>query len=82
MPQFRYHALTQAGAIVIGEVDAPSREEVLRRIEYLGHLPIDAEPLIKGIFRGSRASGKTPRTRDITIFLRQLALLTGAGLTL
>ena len=50
MPQFRYRALTQAGAIVVGEVDAPSREEVFRRIEYLGHLPIDVEPLTQGIF--------------------------------
>ena len=43
MPQFRYRAVTHAGEIVVGEVDASSREEVLRRIEYLGHLTIDAE---------------------------------------
>jgi len=30
MPQFRYRALTQAGELVLGEVDAPSREEVVR----------------------------------------------------
>jgi general secretion pathway protein F len=82
MPQFRYRALTQAGEIVIGEVDAPSREEVVRRIEYLGHLPIEAEVATKGIFSGSERSGKLPRSRDVTIFLRQLALLAGAGLTL
>jgi general secretion pathway protein F len=81
MPQFRYRALTQAGAIVVGETDASSREEVFRRIEYLGHLPIDAEPLAQGIFRGS-GGGKLPRSRDITILLRQLALLIQAGLTL
>jgi general secretion pathway protein F len=34
MPQFRYRAVTHAGEIVVGEVDAPSREEVVRRIEY------------------------------------------------
>ena len=43
MPQFRYRAVTHAGEIVVGEVDASSREEVVRRIEYLGHLTIDAE---------------------------------------
>ena len=43
MPQFRYRAVTRAGGIVVGEVDAPSREEALRRIEFLGHLTIDAE---------------------------------------
>jgi len=82
MPQFRYRALTSAGEIVVGEVDAPSRDEVVRRIEYLGHLPIEAEAATQGIFSAASRTGKTPRSRDITIFLRQLALLIGAGLTL
>jgi general secretion pathway protein F len=82
MPQFRYRALTQAGEVVVGEVDAPSREEVVRRIEYLGHLPIEAEAATQGIFTASRRGGKLPRSRDVTVFLRQLALLVGAGLTL
>jgi general secretion pathway protein F len=82
MPQFRYRALTQAGEIVVGEVDAPSREEVVRRIEYLGHLPIDAEAAPQGLFTAGRRGGKLPRSRDVTVFLRQLGLLVGAGLTL
>jgi general secretion pathway protein F len=82
MPQFRYRALTQAGEVVVGEVDAPSREEVVRRIEYLGHLPIDAEAATPGLFTVARRGGKLPRSRDVTVFLRQLALLVGAGLTL
>jgi general secretion pathway protein F len=83
MPQFRYRALTHAGEIVVGEVDAPSREEVVRRIEYLGHLAIDAEIAGAGILvRGLKPGGKSPRSRDISIFLRQLALLLAAGLTL
>ena len=82
MPQFRYRALTQAGEIVVGEVDAPSREEVVRRIEYLGHLPIEAEAKTQGILRANLLGGKLPRPRDVTVFLRQLALLVGAGLTL
>src|SRR3984893_2751555 len=82
MPQFRYRALTQAGEIVVGEVDAPSREEVVRRIEYLGHLPIEAAEKTQGILRGDWFGGKLPRPRDVTVFLRQLALLVGAGLTL
>jgi len=84
MPQFRYRAVTQAGEIVVGEVDAHSREEVVRRIEYLGHLPIEAEVATKGIFFtgiGGTFGGK-PRAREVTIFLRQLALLVAAGMTL
>jgi general secretion pathway protein F len=83
MPQFRYRAVTPDGKIVVGEVDAPSREEVVRRIEYLGHLTIDAEVATTGFLtRGRRRAGKSPGSRDVSIFLRQLALLLGAGLTL
>ena|SRR5882724_9426842 len=83
MPQFRYRAVTHAGEIVVGEVDASSCEEVVRRIEYLGHLTIDAEIAATGILNRGRGSiGKLPRSRDVSIFLRQLALLIGAGLTL
>ncbi|WP_026191164.1 type II secretion system F family protein [Methylosinus sp. LW4] len=81
MPQFRYRAVTQAGEMVSGEVEAATREEVLRRIEYLGHLPIDAEIASKKVIGGG-AGGTRPPARDVTIFLRQLALLVGAGLTL
>ena len=47
MPQFRYRAVTHAGEIIVGEVEASSREEVVRRIEYLGHLPIEAEVALR-----------------------------------
>src|SRR5258708_37388405 len=83
MPQYRYRAITHAGEIVVGEVDAPSREEVVRRIEYLGHLAIDAELATPGILTRSRKTGgKPPRSRDVSILLHQLALLLTAGLTL
>src|SRR5271154_4533009 len=83
MPQFRYRAVTHSGEIVVGEVEAPSREEVVRRIEYLGHLTIDAEVATTGILaRSRRPGGKPPRSRDVSLLLRQLALLLAAGLTL
>jgi general secretion pathway protein F len=83
MPQFRYRAVTHAGEIVIGEVEASSREEVVRRIEYLGHMTIDAEVATTGILaRSRRPGGKPPRSRDVSLLLRQLALLLAAGLTL
>jgi general secretion pathway protein F len=81
MPQFRYRAVTPAGELVVGQVEAPSHDEVIRRIEYLGHVPIDAQ-LASGGFLGRSLAVKPPRPRDTTIFLRQLALLVEAGLTL
>jgi general secretion pathway protein F len=82
MPHYRYSALTKAGEVVLGDADAPSREEVLRRIEYLGHLPIEAEVTGKQASRTGLLGGGLPRPREVTIFLRLLALLLGSGLTL
>jgi general secretion pathway protein F len=84
MPQFRYRALTRAGEIVIGEIDAPSREEVARRAQYIGQLLIEAElATARGLLgRRGGARARPPHRRDVTIFLRQLALLCRAGLAL
>ena len=83
MPQFRYRAVTSAGEFVAGEVEAPSRQEVLRRIEYLGHMAIEAEPATTGML--SRHGGFfaiTAKSREVTSFLRELALLLRARVTL
>src|SRR5262249_7861250 len=49
----------------------------------VGHVAIDAEVAATGILtRSHRRAGKAPGSRDVSIFLRQLALLIGAGLTL
>jgi general secretion pathway protein F len=83
MSHFRYRAITPAGDFVAGEVEAPSREEVIRRIEYLGHVTIEVEAATTSMLaRSSVFRNRTPRRRDMTIFLRQLAVLVGAGLTL
>jgi general secretion pathway protein F len=82
MPHFRYRALTNAGEMVVGEIDAPSRAEVVRRIEYLGHLPIEAEVASKSGLAGIGQGRARLRPGELTVFLRQLALLCGAGLTL
>jgi general secretion pathway protein F len=83
MARYQYRAVTLAGEIVVGEVEAANHNEVLRRIEYLGHMPIAAEPLGRAGRNGSGGRrGKAPNSREVTIFLRQLALLIRAGLTL
>src|SRR5215467_9176105 len=83
MSHFRYRAITPTGDFVAGEVETPSREEVIRRIEYLGHVTIEVEAATTSMLaRSSLFRNRTPRPRDMTIFLRQLAVLVGAGLTL
>jgi general secretion pathway protein F len=83
MSAFRYRAVTASGEIVTGEVDAPSRQEVIKRIEYLGHLAIEVEVATAGMLvRKNPFRGRAPDRKEVTIFLRQLAVLVGAGLTL
>jgi general secretion pathway protein F len=83
MPQFRYRAVTPAGEFVAGEVEAPSRQEVLRRIEYLGHIAIEAEPAMPGMLtRNGGFFAVTAKSREVTAFLRELALLLRARVSL
>jgi general secretion pathway protein F len=83
MPQFRYRAISASGAMVNGEVEAPSRAEVVQRIEYLGHLLIEADIAAPGRFAAKSVMPRQkPRPRDVTLLLRQLSLLISAGLTL
>lgn len=78
---FRYRALTQAGEIVSGSISATSSAEVVRQVEYLGLLPVEAV-IDAGRATTSRlnfAFFNKPRSEDITIFTRDLALLLKAG---
>jgi len=81
VPSFRYRALTQAGEVVSGSISAPTAAEVVRQVEYLGLVPIDAVSERDG----AAASGFSldfltkPSAEDITIFTRDLALLLKSG---
>ena len=78
MPEFQYRALSQSGEIVTGSIVADSREELSRRIEYLGLIPIDGEKRATigagGVSFGARASAE-----DVTIMTSDLALLLKTG---
>jgi general secretion pathway protein F len=82
MPTYSYRALTRVGEIVSGSLHAPSADEVGRRIEYLGLIPIDtiaeqSEARIKR--RGRFSLFSRPRVEDVTIFTSDLALLLRTG---
>ncbi|HEY2531556.1 MAG TPA: type II secretion system F family protein [Xanthobacteraceae bacterium] len=83
MPQFRYRAVTPTGEFVAGEVEAPSRQEVLQRIEYLGHMAIEAEVASPGMLAGGGGLfAPTAKAREVTAFFRELAMLLHARVTL
>jgi general secretion pathway protein F len=81
VPSFRYRALTQGGEVVSGSISAPTAAEVVRQVEYLGLVPIDAV----GERDGASSSRFTldfltkPSSEDISIFTRDLALLLKSG---
>lgn len=78
---FRYRALTQGGEIVSGSISAPTAAEVIRQVEYLGLVPIETVN-DAGRTAASQLSFtflNKPRSEDVTIFTRDLALLLKAG---
>jgi len=79
MPNYRYQALTQSGELVSGSISAPTAAEVARRIEYLGLMPIETAAEEGAISRLSLSFLSRPRSEDITVFTRDLALLLRAG---
>jgi general secretion pathway protein F len=78
---FRYRALTQGGEIVSGSVSAATAAEVIRQVEYLGLVPIEAvnDAGRTAASQFNLAFFNKPRPEDVTIFTRDLALLLKAG---
>jgi general secretion pathway protein F len=66
---------------VSGSIAAPSASEVARRIEYLGLVPIDTvtEQQTAPVSSFNISIFSRPRSEDVTVFTRDLALLLKAG---
>lgn len=86
MPNFRYKAVTAAGEVVEGEMEANASAAVVDWLEDLGHLPVRAEQvdahapknwLARDVFGGRRVTRKA-----LVGITRELATLLGAGLPL
>ena len=83
MPTFSYKALDSEGSFVVGEIEAPDRRDVARRLERLGYVALDTgaaqQPEATQRFLSfQRSVGQ----REITVYLRELSLVLRAGLTL
>jgi general secretion pathway protein F len=82
MSQFRYRAVSAAGEIVQGEMEAGSLDEVIVRLQDQGHTPLEAKPAdttgggsgVAGIFKRGPFNGD-----QLAQFTHQLATLLGAG---
>ncbi len=82
MSQFRYKAVSDAGEMLHGQMEAASVEEVIGRLQDQGHTPLEAQPAdgaaggsgLAALFRRGPFSGD-----QLAQFTHQLATLLGAG---
>jgi general secretion pathway protein F len=82
MSQFRYRAVSAAGEILQGQMEAASVDEVVVRLQDQGHTPLEAKPAdaagasggFAGIFKRGPFNGD-----QLAQFTHQLATLLGAG---
>lgn len=86
MPLFRYKAVTAAGEVIEGDMEASSQSVVNERLHQLGHVPIRADPVAEPAAESwlSRDlfGARGPSGREIGLITRELSSLIGAGLTL
>jgi general secretion pathway protein F len=83
MPLFEYKAVAPSGETLTGEMDAPSSELVISRLQEAGNIPVSAKEVGAGfrletLFRGRRGLSQ----REIGDMTQQLSTLLGAGLPL
>lgn len=83
MPTIQYKALDVQGRFVIGELDAADQRDAAYRLEQLGYVPLEtkteaAAQKSGGTFTLTRSVSQ----REVTVFIRELALVLHAGLPL
>lgn len=80
--QFHYRAVSDAGELLQGEMEAASVEEVIARLQDQGHTPLEAKPANEAASGSGLAAlfKRGPFTGDqLAQFTHQLATLLGAG---
>ncbi|MEI9997325.1 MAG: type II secretion system F family protein [Rhizomicrobium sp.] len=84
MASFRYRAVTAAGTLTTGTLDAASEAEAIAQIRGLGHLPLTAARAGAGGWRALLPSARIPKpsATAISFATQELAALLGARLPL
>lgn len=89
MPRFRYRAVGATGVVDEGEMEAPTREEVVLRLRQRQQTTLSAEALTTPVTPAPAAAGRAPAIgrwrrpvplRARALLVRELATLIGAGL--
>ncbi len=80
MPMFQYTARTLKGALQQGEIDLPSRDDVIAHLRKNRMVVVQVRPAAKQLSLGRL--GKGIKERDRVVFTRQFATMINAGLPL
>lgn len=84
MPLYRYKAVTRAGEMLVGELEGPTRKDIIGRLQDQGHLPVDAEEVSGTSWRSwlniELTATRRPGLQEIALFTHELATLLSAGL--
>jgi general secretion pathway protein F len=85
MPSFRYTAVSPAGELVQGVLDAPSEQAVIEKLRQQGSLPMRAEAAdgSRGFFgdllRAEFGAGRALNGAEVANITRELAVMLNAG---
>jgi type IV pilus assembly protein PilC len=81
MPVFQYTARTLKGELQSGEVDLPSRDDVISHLRKNRMVVVQVRPAPKQLKLSFKFGGRV-KTRDVVIMTRQFATMINAGLPL
>lgn len=84
MPSFRYVAITRAGEMTRGAMDAASAEAVIEALRRQGNIPVRADPASSGfslanLLNASIGGGTRLRRQEVADLTRELAIMLTAG---
>ena len=84
MPAFRYTALTPAGEISRGVMEADSEAAVIDRLRKQGNIPMRADPasgssFLSGLLHMEFGRGQAMGKQEVANFTRELAIMLQAG---
>ena len=84
MASFRYVAITPAGEMTRGAMDAASAQAVIDALRRQGNIPVRADPAtgggtLSGLLNSSLGGGSRLQRQEVTNMTRELAVMLGAG---
>lgn len=84
MPSFRYTAITPAGDVVKGAMDATSAAAVVEALRRQGQIPVQANVassggLVARLLSSDLSGGARLRRQDVADMTRELSIMLGAG---